>query len=73
MRGEEVVLLLRRQPGHAVDVVMAVALDVPKADQIDQSEILLHGQAGLGRQILAGHEISRATAFQHSIARNAPR
>src|ERR1700737_3712355 len=56
--GEKVVLLALRQRGHAVDVMMAVALDMGEPEQVDQGEILLHRQSGLGGEILTGHEVA---------------
>jgi hypothetical protein len=60
VRGEEPQLLGLGRTGHAVDVVMAVPLDMAAADQRRQSKVLLHGDAGLGRQILRRHEIGTA-------------
>jgi hypothetical protein len=34
---------------------MAVALDMRQPEQVDQGEILLHSQPGLGREIFTGH------------------
>ncbi len=44
---EERVLFGSGHGGHAVDVVVAVALDVLEAEEGDEREILLHADAGL--------------------------
>ena len=46
MRSEESLLLRRRQRRHAVDVMVAVALDVADAEQRHQREVLLQREAG---------------------------
>src|SRR5262245_55701554 len=38
--------------------MMAVALDMRQPEQVDQGEILLHGQPSLGGEILTGHEVA---------------
>ena len=60
-----------RQRRHAVDVVVAVALDVRDAQQVDQRQVLLHRQAGLRRQVFGRHEVARraCSAFQCRAAR----
>src|SRR3984957_20491666 len=40
----------------AVDVVMTVALGMGEADQGAECQILLHAEAGLAGQVLAGNE-----------------
>ena len=55
---EEALLLGRRQRGHAVDVVMAVALDMADAEQRHQRQVLLQGDAGLDRQVLGAHQVA---------------
>ena len=47
---------------------MPVALDMRRADQGREREILLHGDAGLRGQVLGRHEIA-AGLLAHSIAR----
>ena len=66
MRLEEREALGQRPAGEAVDEVMPVALDVRQAEQRDQREVLLHGEPGLRRQVLARHEVAAlaASAFQ---------
>ena len=71
MRGEKRGLLGLGQARHAVDIVVSVAFDVADADQIDQRQILLHREAGLGGQVLAGHEIARRARLGIPDARNA--
>ena len=58
MRGEERVLLRLRHARHAVDVMMPVALDMRRADQGREREILLHRDAGLRGQVLGRHEVA---------------
>src|SRR5258708_36771209 len=51
----------RRRLAKAVDIMMAVALGVRNADQRAKRQILLHAEAGLAGQILAGDESLVAT------------
>jgi len=60
MRGKERVLLGGGRRRHAVDVVMAVALHVPDAQQRDEREILLQSDPRLHGQVLSAHEIALA-------------
>src|SRR5262249_39166317 len=50
--------------------MMAITLDVRQPEQIDQCEILLHSQPGLGGEILTGHEVALAAGLgvAHSAA-----
>jgi len=50
--------------------MMAITLDVRQPEQIDQCEILLHSQPGLGGEILTGHEVALAAGLgvPHSAA-----
>ena len=59
--------------GQAVDVVVAVALDVREPEQRDQRQVLLHGEAGLRGQVFAGQEVARGVAGGSSSARSARR
>ncbi len=52
MRSEIGGLLARRGSGHAVDIMMAVAFDVPGADERGEDKVLLQADAALCRQIL---------------------
>src|SRR5205823_5971415 len=58
MRQEECLLLGPWRAGHAVDVMVAVALDMARADQRCQREVLLCGDPGLRGEILRRHEIA---------------
>ena len=62
MRLQELLRFAFRSSGEAVDEVVAVALDVAEAQQRHQRQVLLHGETGLRRQVLAGEE-ERARAF----------
>ena len=57
-----------RQRRHAVDVVMAVALHMRDAQQVDQRQVLLHRQAGLRRQVFGRHEVARRAFLARSTA-----
>ena len=63
MRREKGVLLALRHSRHAVDVMVAIALDMGQAEQVHEGNILLQGQARLRREIFARHEISLAAGF----------
>ena len=63
MPGQKHGLLGRGQACHAVHIVMSVAFYVRDADEIDQRQILLHRQACLSGQILAGHETAGRTCL----------
>ena len=56
MAGEKRLRLRERRVAKAIDVMMPVALGVGDTDQGAEREILLHGQAGLTGQVLAGDE-----------------
>src|SRR5437773_5830804 len=56
---EEAALLGPRPARHAVDVVVAVLLDVLQAEQAREGQILLHREPGLRGEVLAGHEERR--------------
>ena len=56
MRREKRLRLGGRRIGKAVDIMMAVALGMGDADQRAEREILLHAEAGLTGQVLAGDE-----------------
>src|SRR5690242_5653629 len=47
-----------RCAAEAADIVMAVALDVPGAEESGKRRILLHRQSGLAGEVLAGDEIT---------------
>src|SRR5438034_1390475 len=53
----EIRLLAFGRERHAVDKVVAVALDMAEPQQRDQRQVLLHADAGQGRQVLRRHEI----------------
>ncbi len=72
MRLEERQALAERPTGEAVDEVVAVALDVGEAEQRDEREVLLHGEAGLRRQVLAGEEEGAAAVLRVPDAGSAP-
>src|SRR4030081_3171775 len=46
--------------GEAIDIMMAVALDVGEAEQADQRQILLHRESCLGGEIFRRYEVPRA-------------
>ena len=56
MRGEKRLRLGGGRVAKAVDIMMAVALGMGDADQRAERKILLHGEAGLAGQVLAGDE-----------------
>src|SRR3972149_3299803 len=58
VRGEKSVLLGLRRAGHAVDILVPVALDMRGADEGRQREVLLNGDAGLRGEVLRRHEVS---------------
>src|SRR5574341_2623309 len=60
MRVEKCPLLLLRQSGHAVHVVVPIALDVRKPEQRYEREVLLQREPGLDGEVLAAHEIALA-------------
>src|SRR5689334_25387404 len=60
MAAKEAVRFRRRRLAKAVNVMVAVAFGMRNAEQRAQCEILLHGEAGLAGEVLAGDEISRA-------------
>src|SRR3954471_2735665 len=49
-----------RREAETIDIVMAVALGMRRAEQRAEREILLHAEAGLAGEILAGDEMRRA-------------
>ncbi len=67
VRGEESLLLRRRQVGHAVHVVVAVAFDVPDAQQRHQRQVLLQRQAGLDRQVLGAHDVAAGAGVERVV------
>ena len=52
---------------HAVDEVMAVALDMGQPEQRDQRQVLLHADARPGGEVLGRHEVARAPASALSL------
>ena len=52
-------LLALRGEAHAVDEMVGVALDMGHAQQRHQRQVLLHADAGPGREILGRHEVAR--------------
>ena len=57
MGARESRLLAFRRERHAVDEMMAVALDMGEAQQRHQRQVLLHAHARQRRQVLGRHEI----------------
>src|SRR3978361_2025733 len=56
MRGQERLRLGGRRVAKSVDIMVAVALGMGDADQGAECEVLLHAEAGLAGQVLAGDE-----------------
>src|SRR3954468_2795621 len=56
MAGEKSLRLRERRVGKAIHVMMPVALGMGDTNQGAEREILLHAQAGLTGQVLAGDE-----------------
>src|SRR4029079_1904842 len=61
-------LLRTRGERHAVDEMMAIALDMAEAEQGDEREILLHADAGERGEILGRHEIALAPGLAIELA-----
>src|SRR3984893_11398604 len=55
MRREKGILLTLRQSRHAIDVMVAIALDMGQTEQVHEGNILLQSQARLRRTIFARH------------------
>ena len=60
VRGDEGRLLGRGRERHAVDEVVAVALDMGQPEERDEAEVLLHADARPGGEILGRHEVRAA-------------
>ena len=59
------------QRRHAVDVVVAVALDMRDAQQRHQRQILLQRQPGLDRQVFGAHEVALGAGLGIPLAQRA--
>ena len=69
MRGRESLRFGGRRIAKAVDIVMAVALGMGDADEGAEREILLHGEARLAGQVLAGRRRTCSPPALHFAAR----
>lgn len=59
----EAILLVIGGEAHAIDIVVAVALEVREAEQREEGDVLLGADAGPGAQVLGGEEKASAALF----------
>ena len=57
MGSEKRLLFGCRKTRHTLHIVMTISFQVIQPDQGNEGQVLLQGDAGLGAEVLSGHEI----------------